>query len=337
MGFLQPAKKNSTPSGSLEGLPQKLERPEFLWQSKQEEQEDHKTSDKPKLSFFKMAQAKRLQVEAENAASSENGTMEKPSTSGNNPCNNTETLTEKQTPQINAVYSAQNSISPSPEPQASTSGCGLTRSEGLTCPVCFSQVNTTDLNIFNSHIDHCLKGRSTRQDQNTDSESDLSSQNTDIHCLALDKHNSEENQVNSPIRPQHAFSQANPLKGRKSRDVTLNSDVSLDLEQPNPREDEGSILICPVCHKTQDTDDLTAFNHHVDLCLNQEVLQKLEGKALMSEKPASFTVNDKVTAANKLLQKNTKGKTKRRDSPSSPPKKKAKGHGPRNTIDRFFR
>ncbi|KAG7999548.1 DNA polymerase kappa [Nibea albiflora] len=32
-----------------------------------------------------------------------------------------------------------------------------------------------------------------------------------------------------------------------------------------------------------------------------------------------------------------KGKTKRRDSPSSPPSKKAKGLGPRNTIDKFFR
>lgn len=325
MGFLQPAKKSYTPSDSLHGVPQKWERPEFLWQSKQEDQDNHKTSDKPKLSFFKMAQAKRLQVEAENAASSENGTMEEPSPSGNNPRDNTETLTEKQTPQISAVCSAQDSISPSPEPQASTSGCGLTRSEGLTCPVCFSQVNTTDLNIFNSHIDHCLKGRSTRLDQNTDSESDLSSQNT------------EENQVNSHIHPQQEFTLANPLQGHKSRDVTLNSDVSLDLLQPNPRDDEGSILICPVCHKTQDTDDLRAFNHHVDLCLNQEVLQKLEGKTIMSVKPASVTVNNKVTAANKLLQKTTKGKTKRRDSPSSPPSKKAKGHGPRNTIDRFFR
>lgn len=336
-GFFQLGKKNYTPSGSLQGLPQKLERPEFLQQSKQEDQEDHKTSDKPKLSFFKMAQAKRLQVEAENAVSSERGTMEKPSTSGNNLRNNTETLIEKQTPQINAIYCAQNSISPSPEPQPSTSGCGLKRSEGLTCPVCFSQVNTTDLNIFNNHIDHCLKGGSTRLYQNNNSESDRSSQNTDIQSHASDKHNSEEGQMASPLCSQQGYSQENLLKGHESKDDALNSNVKLNLEHPNLCDDEDSILICPVCHKTQDTNDLTAFNRHVDLCLNQEVLQKLKGKTLMSVKPASVTVNNKGTGTNKLLQKTTKGKTKRRDSPSSPPSKKHKGHGPCNTIDRFFR
>lgn len=335
MGFFQQEKKDcSAPSGSLQELPQKLERPHFLWQSKKEGQEDHKAADKPKLSFFQMAQAKRLHVETENAASPGQGTMEKPSSSGSYQCNNIATLTEEQTPQINPVYltAQNNNITPSPEPQASTSGCGLTRSEGLTCPVCFSQVNTTDINIFNNHIDQCLKGGTTRLDQNTDSESDLSSQNTHIQCRTSDKHSSEENQVN------REFFRANPLEGHKDRDITLNSDVNMYLEQPKRCDDKGSVLICPVCHKTQDTSDLTAFNHHVDLCLNQEVLQKLEGKTIMSVKPASVTLtNSKVTVTKQLLRKTTKGKTKRRDSPSSPPSKKAKGHGPRNTIDRFFR
>lgn len=338
MGFLQQGKKDSSaPSGILQGLPQKWERPQLLLQSKKEGKEDHKASDKPKMSFFQMAKAKRLQLEAENTASPEKSAMEMPSASGNNQCNNIETLTEDQTPQINAVYStAQNNIAPSPEPQASTSGCGLTRSEGLTCPVCFSQVNTTDLNVFNNHIDRCLIGGTAGLDQNTDSESDLSSQNTENQCHTSKKHNLEENEVNSTVSSQQEFPQANPLEGHKNGDSEhpLNSGVNMDSKQPKPCDDQDSVLVCPVCHKTQDTSDLTAFNHHVDICLNQEVLQKLEGKTIMSVKPASVTVtNGKVTA----LQKATKGKTKRQDSPSSPPSKKVKGQRPRNTIDRFFR
>lgn len=33
-----------------------------------------------------------------------------------------------------------------------------------------------------------------------------------------------------------------------------------------------STLTCPVCNQAQDTDDLILFNHHVDMCLNQDVL-----------------------------------------------------------------
>lgn len=323
MGFFQQGKKDcSAPSDSL---PQKLERSQFLWESKKAGQEDHTASDKPKMSFFQMAQAKRL--EAENAASSENGAVEKPSTWGTNRHDNSETLAEEQTTQISAVYTtAQNDISPSPEPQASTSGCGPTHSKGLTCPVCFSQINTTDLTIFNNHIDRCLMGATTRGDQKSDSESEFSSENT------LEQHNSEHNEMYETIQPQS--SEENPPESLKNRCIALNTDVEL----PKLCDAQSSVLVCPVCHKTQDTSDLAAFNHHVDICLNQEVLQKLEGKNIMSVKPASVTVtNDKVTGTKQLLQKVTKGKTKRRDSPSSPPSKKAKGNGPRNTIDRFFR
>lgn len=308
-----------------DSLPQKLERSQFLWESKKAGQKDHTASDKPKMSFFQMAQAKRL--EAENAASSENGAVEKPSTWGTNRHDNSETLKEEQTPQISAVYTtAQNSISPSPEPQASTSGCGLTHSKGLTCPVCFSQIITTDLTLFNNHIDQCLMGTTTRGDQKSDSESEFSSENT------LEQHNSEHNEMYGTIQPES--SEENPRESLKNRCIALNTGVEL----PKVCDAQSSVLVCPVCHKTQDTSDLAAFNHHVDICLNQEVLQKLEGKNIMSVKPASVTVtNDKVTGTKQLLQKVTKGKTKRRDSPSSPPSKKAKGNGPRNTIDRFLR
>ncbi|XP_072288675.1 DNA polymerase kappa [Eucyclogobius newberryi] len=336
VGFFQQGKKDrSAPSGSLQELPQKLERPKFLRQSKQDVHKEHKESDTPKLSFFQMAQAKRLQVEAEKAALQNIGKKETPHTSVNNEQSNNEISIEMVEPQNNAPHLPAQSISPSPA-QPSTSGCGGPSSEGLTCPVCFCRVNTTNLNIFNNHIDLCLKGITIRPDQNTDSESDLSSQNTDIQAHLSDKCDLEDNKSTEIL--DQDFRGTNPQEGYKNGDIGLNSDDDISSKQLISCDDKCPVLICPVCHKTQDTNDLGAFNHHVDLCLNQEVLHKLEGQAAMPVKPASVKVtNNKGTVGNQLMRKTTKGKTKRRDSPSSPPSKKIKGLGPHNTIDRFFR
>ncbi|KAJ0067475.1 hypothetical protein NL108_007947, partial [Boleophthalmus pectinirostris] len=294
VGFFQQGKKDcSTPGGSLQEPSQKLERPQFLRQNKQEGLEEHKMFDKPKLSFFQMAQVKRLQVEAEKAASQNIVTMENPCTSVDNDQRNNEILTEKLAPQNASLLTAQN-LSPSPEPQPSTSDCGIPSSEGLTCPVCFCQVNTTNLNIFNNHIDLCLKGATTRSDQNTDPESDLRSQNTDTQCHISDKYSLEENKKTEVSKQD--FGKMNPQEGYKNGGSALNSDDRIGSEHPKSCDDKCPVLICPVCHKTQDTNDLTAFNHHVDLCLNQEVLHKLEGQTIMPAKPALVTVtNNKGT------------------------------------------
>ncbi|KAK7933560.1 hypothetical protein WMY93_004456 [Mugilogobius chulae] len=159
-------------------------------------------------------------------------------------------------------------------------------SKGLTCPVCFCQVNTTNLNVFNNHIDLCLKGTAARTDQDTDSEPDLSSQYTDIS----DKYNSKE-KMSTEVSKQD-FSQNTSMEGYENGDTSSSNN---DDEGSNSRESKCPVLVCPVCHKTQDTNDLTAFNHHVDLFNNQ------------------------------LMHKTTKGKTKRRDSPSSLPRKNPKG------------
>lgn len=39
-----------------------------------------------------------------------------------------------------------------------------------------------------------------------------------------------------------------------------------------PLSTKVSTLTCPVCNQAQDTEDLILLNHHVDMCLNQEVL-----------------------------------------------------------------
>nr|XP_015220229.1 PREDICTED: DNA polymerase kappa isoform X1 [Lepisosteus oculatus]XP_015220237.1 PREDICTED: DNA polymerase kappa isoform X1 [Lepisosteus oculatus] len=99
-------------------------------------------------------------------------------------------------------------------------------------------------------------------------------------------------------------------------------------------------LICPVCNMRQKTTDLALFNRHVDVCLNQDVLQEL-GEATASSRNSDFTSNMKTSAGK--LEENQKvpvsrNKHKRQNSPSRhPPSKKSKPICSRNTIDRFFR
>ncbi|KAJ8380386.1 hypothetical protein SKAU_G00011640 [Synaphobranchus kaupii] len=96
-------------------------------------------------------------------------------------------------------------------------------------------------------------------------------------------------------------------------------------------------LTCPVCNRQQDTSDLTLFNRHVDVCLNQGVLLELE------REPPSHDSN--VTAGTKVEGNPENGqsapkpssKNRRHGSAPLPPPKKAKFLLPRNTIDRFFR
>ncbi|GLD68036.1 DNA polymerase kappa [Lates japonicus] len=92
-----------------------------------------------------------------------------------------------------------------------------------------------------------------------------------------------------------------------------------------------------ICQLTQDTDDLAIFNHHVDLCLNQEVLHELGGQTSCPINPLSVTNGKAIDRGQLLLRQGSKGKSKRQNSPSSPPSKRAKGIAPHNTIDKFFR
>ncbi|KAL3063112.1 hypothetical protein OYC64_002820 [Pagothenia borchgrevinki] len=213
---------------------------------------------------------------------------------------------------------------PVPLVEASTSGCGLTVSESLTCPVCFGQVETTDLNVFNKHIDQCLSGASRKPNHytisDTESELDLESDHKECEVMQSNRDDLQEHSLDS------------------LQTVLLISDdnETLTSGQPQSCDDNGPVLICPVCQLTQDSDDLTVFNRHVDLCLNQEVLHELRGHTSSPINPPSAINSKAIDRARLLSTQASKGKTKRRDSPSSPPSKKAKGLGP-HTIDKFFR
>ncbi|XP_026786848.3 DNA polymerase kappa isoform X1 [Pangasianodon hypophthalmus] len=90
------------------------------------------------------------------------------------------------------------------------------------------------------------------------------------------------------------------------------------------------ILTCPVCSQAQDTDDLILFNHHVDMCLNQEVLLEFrEAVPPMAQSDSKVKDLEKLSTA--------RGKSKRRGSSPPPPPKKTKAISTRHTIDKFFK
>uniref|UniRef100_A0A8C5FT73 DNA polymerase kappa n=1 Tax=Gadus morhua TaxID=8049 RepID=A0A8C5FT73_GADMO len=247
-----------------------------------------------------------------------------------------------------------------PEASASTSGAAAPDPETLTCPVCFGEVRTTDLQVFNRHIDLCLSGVATETPTDTDSESDGDGGPKGFTVIdegVPEKGEDKERQKRSnPEDALSAFKTCDALRGpsvtraedtgdpgakeRRSGDKPLlDHHGSRRVHSPQrassshrgdpatqssrleaPPGHEGSTLICPVCQVPQNTHDLTVFNHHVDLCLNQEVLHMLAPPSSSS----SSTMRPPVTAK------------RGRGPPASPPAKKAKGRGSQNTIDKFF-
>uniref|UniRef100_UPI0037E91475 DNA polymerase kappa n=1 Tax=Semicossyphus pulcher TaxID=241346 RepID=UPI0037E91475 len=366
IGFLQPGKADS--SGSTQGINQKLDKehlsdssqtwplacPPLVQKSQRQEDvpvwnkkrvlEGGQTREEPRQSFFQMAHAKRLKIQAANANTQEEEHEEKASV-----ITSTGTLAQwleespKKASESNCTASdlpESHCVSPV-DAHASTSGSGRAVSESLTCPVCFTKVETTDLNVFNTHIDQCLSDTSSKPNQCTvsDSDSDLDSQSDQKQCEVVDECRQEcvdeeaknSEAVESNRDDQHSFKKVQKALFINGGNKTTTS------KQPQSSNDKGPVLICPVCQLTQDSDDLIIFNHHVDLCLNQEVLHELRGPSSSTINPPSVAHSKAIGRGRLLPTQATKGKTKRRDSPSSPPSKKAKGLGPHNTIDRFFR
>ncbi|XP_059192178.1 DNA polymerase kappa [Centropristis striata] len=357
-GMNEKLEKKHSSNHSLQARPlacpppvQKCQRQEGVpWGSKQRGLEGGQTSEEPKQSFFQRAQARRLQLQAANASTKEEEYGENASlitSTGTSAEEGVESPTKAQNSKSTALDNSENDFVSPLEAHASTSGCGSSAPESLTCPVCFMQVKTADLNVFNRHIDQCLSDSSRKPKQCTisDSESDVELESDQHECEVVDKwrkecevkelefNNSKEWSRGEPQRDQHRL-------GNDSLQTVFLSNgdnKTVTSQQPQSCSNKGPVLICPVCQLTQDSDDLTVFNHHVDLCLNREVLHELGGQTSSPRDPPSVTNSKAVDRSRLLPAQASKGKTKRRDSPSSPPSKKLKGLGPRNTIDRFFR
>lgn len=323
IGFLQTSKTDS--SGSSQGMHQKLEKEHLsnhsfqTWPlacpplaqkcqrqeeapgwSKQRGLEGSQTGEEPRQSFFQRAHAKRLQLQAANASTQEEGDGENPSvitSTGTYAQKGVESSTKAHKSNCTASDLSENDFVSPVEAHASTSGCGGMVSESLTCPVCFRQVETTDLNVFNKHIDQCLSDASRKPNQVTVSDTE-SEESDHKECEVVDKwrrecEGEEEKAKNGEELESNRAEPQEDQHGLKSNSIqtalSINGDKTVTSQQPQSCSDKGPVLICPVCQLTQDSDDLVIFNHHVDLCLNQEVLHELKGQTPSPMNPPSVT------------------------------------------------
>ncbi|XP_053726482.1 DNA polymerase kappa [Synchiropus splendidus] len=326
IGFLQSGKPSS--AGTSKDVQQKSEEEQAVNPSTQTLQTKEEiprwtrkksfdgASDETRQSFFQKAQAKRLQLQTANGSSQEDHDERDAAAA---------VLTlESEESEKDGTSLVRCRSPPPPEPQASTSGLGASTASSYTCPVCFSQVKTSNLSAFNAHIDRCLSNKSCEPVPYmiSDSESEADFQDGQLKCDQMDK-----------CRPKEVQKQPEETSDQNVAPLMNDDSGALTLQKPQSHHGGRPALICPVCQLTQNTDDLTVFNSHVDLCLNQQVLHELQT-------PATVRPVSNPRAADKALpaaRQASKGKTKRRDISSSAPAKKAKVVASSNTIDKFFR
>nr|AAX35542.1 DNA polymerase kappa [Xenopus laevis] len=100
---------------------------------------------------------------------------------------------------------------------------------------------------------------------------------------------------------------------------------------------EEQAFICPVCNLRQNTPDLTAFNRHVDVCLNKGIIQKLTEETVVINHPVPSSQHT-GSIGRGSSSNNTKLRTKRPAATNqNPASKKSKPNSSKNTIDRFFK
>uniref|UniRef100_A0A8C5I6X7 DNA polymerase kappa n=1 Tax=Gouania willdenowi TaxID=441366 RepID=A0A8C5I6X7_GOUWI len=270
----------------------------FLQASKNEcsssNQRAHQNSEKqqkePQQSFFQRAHALRLQLQTESSKSQEEANGETAPTSVSSGV-----LTSKEESETADPRKDDDFINPT-QVHASTSGCEEQKAETLTCPVCFQPVETTDLNIFNRHIDACLHGRPDKPNRSMIVDSDSDEDDVENHLMVPISNV----RGKCEVEKEGEESWLNRIPPQKDQFQSVQK-VFLISEEKKPSQQTGSCnskspaLICPVCQCSQETDDLNVFNHHVDLCLNQEVLLELRRPTIPS---ARNTNNSSKQASN---------------------------------------
>uniref|UniRef100_UPI00398EABC1 DNA polymerase kappa isoform X2 n=1 Tax=Pristiophorus japonicus TaxID=55135 RepID=UPI00398EABC1 len=135
-------------------------------------------------------------------------------------------------------------------------------------------------------------------------------------------------QLNQLIQRTHCVQQQSDQVMRYTRS---------SQERPSSQLEELTGLVCPICNIKQETTDLSLFNRHVDICLNQGVIQEL------TDRPAQPVATDYVSNGIGLSgfgkpSSNSIVRTKRTGSiAQQPTTKKARSNSSTNTIDRFFK
>ncbi|XP_048477184.1 DNA polymerase kappa [Rhincodon typus] len=108
-------------------------------------------------------------------------------------------------------------------------------------------------------------------------------------------------------------------------------------ERPTVHLKEPAGLVCPICNINQETTDLSLFNKHVDICLNQGVIQELAERPTHSHitecnsNEMGLKVFEKQSSNSSVRTKRTGSITQQQTT------KKARCKGSKNTIERFLK
>lgn len=284
---------------------------------------------KPPQSFFQRAYAKKLQQQVQSSgAGADKGQLSVCSgfdQRGTDHESEHESVLGSSTHLSVTTNAADVGVAPPREEACSASASACASHASLTCPVCFAEVRTTDLDVFNRHIDRCLSGVAANKPHGpADTDSEMSDGERDGRLEGSPAKDEwieiEEEEEGEEDKARQKKSKPEPdddLDDFKICETRHRSRVSRCEDEPrvrtsqeassstshlesHPPSHEGSaaLLVCPVCQVPQDTNDLALLNRHVDLCLNQEVLHKLGERASSSRllSPASPSVQRPITA-----------------------------------------
>uniref|UniRef100_A0A9J8CUI7 DNA polymerase kappa n=1 Tax=Cyprinus carpio carpio TaxID=630221 RepID=A0A9J8CUI7_CYPCA len=243
----------------------------------------------------------------------------------------------------------------------------------LTCPVCNTEMKDVNLTAFNNHIDECLKGSAVdnepthldvpKEQKELNSKPPASS--SESRALKSSSHDPSCNEekpstsISVPLVETDEdgdfktpfFSHRTKINGKRSviskkkmpvcessSKASLTTTHNLEAVTEMSSDSKGSSLTCPVCSQPQSTDDLTLFNRHVDMCLNQEVLLEFREShppVGHSDEPALKSVRGQLGDQGRVSK--VREKSKRQGSSPLPPSKKIKVLSTKHTIDKFFK
>ncbi|KFZ64419.1 DNA polymerase kappa, partial [Podiceps cristatus] len=245
----------------------------------------------------------------------------------------------------------------------------------FTCPVCFEEQSSNNLEELNKHIDECLSG-SPLEDNMEISKNDNSGENTLNFLLQFE--NVDECQKNNPDQlagtDQSASTSDSSTRNKTEKFTQIISDKPHRERQPNslsdttrnmcvlPSQDnedhfektehpeetssscfseakEDSVLVCPICNSEQKTTSLVSFNRHVDVCLNKGLIQELTGKKDFPTKTYNTENSNRAGGLSRGQHcTNPPQGTKRSGlTTSQSASKKAKSSNSKHTIEMFFK
>uniref|UniRef100_A0A8C5TWK0 DNA polymerase kappa n=1 Tax=Malurus cyaneus samueli TaxID=2593467 RepID=A0A8C5TWK0_9PASS len=179
----------------------------------------------------------------------------------------------------------------------------------FTCPVCFEEQSSNNLEGLNRHIDECLNGmlvKDTVEIFKNDSSRESTpnflqfkneyvgecQKNKTDQLAGLDQSASVSD--SSTNNSTEKFGQIMSEKSSRERQPSNLSDIARNVSSCFFEAKEDRVLVCPVCNSEQKTTNLVSFNRHVDICLNKGLIQELTEKNKFLTKSYSTENSRKV-------------------------------------------